>query len=410
MKHELFNQWLRDGQPAMSEALRVHLGACTRCSGEFDEIQAFKTLMAAPDPVLSEKRSAEIRFVLEAESNRKRSTRELESHPRPWFFRIPWAAAVAAAVVAVVLVGGVLLHRLAAAPDGSGTVDSLARVTPAPGARWTRVHMTNTEIVMLEEGTIGLQVTRLSPGQAFMVKTGGDWVEVRGTSFSVTAGDGRLQAVVVTEGVVSVHVSSESLLLLAGQQWIRPSKAPAPPENPASNAVASDGQGPPAAPVVADAPHLPVPPTGPRMTPPAVPADSMTPPATKVAPADSMTPPAKKVAPADSMTPPAKKVAPAEPPAEPPAESPLLIRFSEAYRTLQSGHWRKAVTLFSELLQERGLGSRRADVLFWLAQAHLKGDQHPQAIARLQEFLSTYPHSWRAKDAKEQLRILQTEK
>jgi outer membrane protein assembly factor BamD (BamD/ComL family) len=113
--------------------------------------------------------------------------------------------------------------------------------------------------------------------------------------------------------------------------------------------------------------------------------------------------------PPDSMTPPTDRLPPARTP-DPPAESPLLIRFSEAYRTPQSGNWRKSVTQFTELLQEHGLGAKRADVLFWLAQAHLKGGQHAQAEARLRELLRSYPNAWHAREAKEQLRLLQTEK
>ncbi|MBU1413285.1 tetratricopeptide repeat protein [Myxococcota bacterium] len=398
MKHELFDQWLRDGQPPVSDELRRHLGACPRCSGEYEELLVLRDLTAGPDPLLTEKRSAEIRFTLEAESNRKRSSRELPTRSWLGLPRIPWAFAAAAAALAGILIGGALLVRLAA-DDGHGDADSLAWFGPAPGAeitpdtgaRWSRRSLSGTELVMLEEGTLRIRVRRLAPGQAFMVKTGADWVEVRGTAFSVTAGDGLLQVVEVTEGVVSVHAAAGSLLLLAGQQWRRPAQGPPPPLPPTDPAIAG-GSGTGATP--AD-------PAPPKAT---SPADSMQP------VADSMQPVADSMQPvADSMTPPPNRTLPART-TDPPAESPLLIRFSEAYRTIQAGNWRKAVTLFSDLLQEHGLGAKRADVLFWLAQAHLKGGQHPQAIARLQEFLRSYPNAWHAKDAREQLRLLQTEK
>ncbi len=413
MKHELFDQWLRDGQPPVSDALRRHLGACPRCSGEYEDLLALRDLTAGPDPLLTEKRSAEIRFTLEAESNRKRSSRELPT--RSWLRlpRIPWVFAAAAASLAGILIGGALLVRLAA-DDGHGGPDSLAWfgpgpgsvITPEPGARWSRESLSGTELVMLEEGTLRIRVRRLAPGQAFMVKTGADWVEVRGTAFSVTAGEGQLQTVEVTEGVVSVHAGSGSLLLLAGQQWRRPALGPPPPLPPTDPAIASgSGTGATHGSGTGDTPADPAPPTATN------PADSMQPVADSMQPvADSMRPVQDAMGPVtDSMTPP-----PVSPPAartpDPPAESPLLIRFSEAYRTLQSGNWRKSVTLFSELLQEHGLGAKRADVLFWLAQAHLKGGQHTQAEARLRELLRSYPNAWHAREAREQLRLLQTEK
>ncbi|MBU1070370.1 FecR family protein, partial [Myxococcota bacterium] len=298
MKHELLNDWLRSGQPAMSDALRKHLNVCPLCASELKEIQTYQTLLAGPDPVLTEDRSAEIRFLLEAESNRKRSTREMESHPRPWFLRIPWVPVAAAAVLAGVLFGGVMLFQHAGSGDGSEKADSLARITPAPGARWSREYLSNTEIVMLEEGTIGLHVRRLAPGQSFLVKTGADWVEVRGTAFSVTASEGRLKSVDVAEGVVSVHVAAGSLLLLAGQQWSRtadrtpadrtpaeqtpadrtPAEQPPRPMNLASN--------PPTPPVPTEDPRIPSGlAAGNPLPPPArPPVDSMT------APTDPRTP------------------------------------------------------------------------------------------------------------------------
>lgn len=388
--------WIRQGQPEpMDESLKDHLRICPTCACELEALRALQARLELPGPVISEKKAGEIRFLLEAECNRRKGAgaREVRQAPRyRWILGLVGATALSLGLFFSVR------FFMDKAPARDAAPVSRARILPEAGARWSRVVEGQTELVMLEEGTVEFHVHHLKPGQAFLVKTGTDWVEVRGTRFTVSAAAGLLQKVRVTEGVVSVHVTSENVLLLAGQQWTRPELAAAPelPQEPAKPAP-EPVPGPTAA---ADA--GPMSPTDDAVTPPMRAAPVPEPVRVPEAP---MTPQPQTspqiIAPVDMAPPPH-----ATP--EPLRESEANLRFSEAYRVLQSGNWRRAVTLFSELLQERGLGQKRADVLFWLAQAHLKGGQYEQAILRLNELTQSYPASWRARDAKDQLRLLKS--
>ena len=396
MKHEpdLLNDWLRRGQPSpMDEALKDHLKSCPSCSREFDELLSYQVLLAAPESLIPEKKAAQIRFLLEAECNRKKQAgagARRSVSVRRWAFGL-----VGAAALFLGLFFGVRIFLEARPAEDRPAPASMARIMPQSGARWSRVFEGTTEVIIVEDGTVEFEVNPLGPGQAFLVKTGADWVEVRGTRFSVSSEAGRMQKVNVTEGVVSVHLSSENVLLLAGQQWIRQ------PENQAVHPVAPDStvHSPGPAPDAGQGRQndaLAEPPAPDSANPQSTPAPSAVPVPAPVPPMAPVVEPASMAAGLTQRSP------------EPVLESPTTLKFSEAYRTLQSGNWRRSVTLFTELLQERGLGAKRADVLFWLAQAHLKGGQYDQAIVRLREFTQSYPHSWRAKDAKSQLLQLQS--
>ncbi len=114
-----------------------------------------------------------------------------------------------------------------------------AIVTPAPQTRMSQVSADDIERVLLEHGTVMVQVAPLHGAQRFLVATQDAEVEVRGTRFSVTATQGSLREVVVHEGLVEVRHGGVSLMLGVGDRWSRPETSAADPASKSTAATAS---------------------------------------------------------------------------------------------------------------------------------------------------------------------------
>lgn len=378
--------WIRQGQPdPMDESLQIHFQTCSICTRKLEELRTLQATLDVPGVLISEKKAGEIRFLLEAECNRKQNINQKRFKTT---LRFRWVLGFTSiVVVSLVVFFGIRYFLQKDITTHDGVPIPKTRILPDPDARWNRLVEGLTEIVFIEDGTVRFEVKPLQPGQVFLVKVRDEWVEVRGTRFAVTVARAQLQKVEVTEGVVFVHVNTGNILLLAGQHWNRPvEKIPQQHVPPAilSSTNSNEPTTPNDTSMVVSKPNSPVSESN-RMR------------------NTSATVFSKTIMPDPfhvDMKPPSML-------AEPIKESEINVRFSHAYRVLQSGNWRDAVHLFSDMLQERGLGQKRADVLFWLAQAHIKGGQYEQAITRLRELIQNYPRSWRAKDATEQLRLLQ---
>jgi TolA-binding protein len=79
------------------------------------------------------------------------------------------------------------------------------------------------EVVLLEAGTLRINVRKLVGRDRFLVVCGEEELEVRGTRFEVNAEDGRLVRVRVTEGLVEVRPSADTARMLRpGDEWHRP--------------------------------------------------------------------------------------------------------------------------------------------------------------------------------------------
>lgn len=365
--HRIYEDWLKSGRSTPFEGeLKHHVEHCALCADDFKALTVAEDLFALPG--LDGQTADRIRDRLQAESQKLGERPPLVLGSRGRWLWIP--ALAAAALIALILLLPTL-HRHPA-PVSSGPEFT---ITADAGALWKTLSRGTSTVISVERGAIGFAVRSLSRGESFHVVAGDDWIEVRGTRFRVTVGPAGLEEVRVSEGVVALHTRGIHRLLLAGMNWKRKAAS---------------------VPVVEPAPPVMVttlPPTGP------VPAAMKGSPAVaaprtpRTIPGTSVAPAAMKPAPASSLKHPGETTGPA-------------ARFAAAYRTLQSGNWREALGMLQLLLARPGLGALRADVLFWTAQAHLRGGQYGLARARLEQFLRAYPHSHRATDARKQLALL----
>jgi TolA-binding protein len=187
---------------------------------------------------------------------------------------------------------------------------------------------------------------------------GDDEVEVRGTSFAVTAQADRLVGVHVDHGRVEVRRKAALAMMLgSGQSW-RPELAAAPP--------------PPQTPVT-PAPQAPPPPPAPP--PPRVTVERAPPREAPHAP-------------------------PAPPPdRSPPRRSPEELAYNEAWDALRGNDFRKAALGFERVVALSPAGPLADDAAYWHAVSLARGAHPTEAVAAFREMLDDYPHSPRTGEA-----------
>jgi hypothetical protein len=147
--------------------------------------------------------------------------------------RAPALAVAAVAAAALTVAVGLSVRRashvtppvVASAPPAAdaGTVFA-GEVTAMPGARWTQAREESpgavVERVRLSDGTIAVHVRKQAPGERFLVVAPDGEVEVRGTTFEVTAREGATTSVHVEEGLVAFRrPGAADVVLAAGQTW-----------------------------------------------------------------------------------------------------------------------------------------------------------------------------------------------
>ncbi|MBU1240488.1 tetratricopeptide repeat protein [Myxococcota bacterium] len=399
--HQLYEDWLKSGQVTpMDGELKHHVDNCLECLKDYQSIMEIKATFDAVSAPLSKSSTQRIRMSLQAESQRRSDQPPDPARRFRWWWLIPLTGALAS-----LLLGVLWLKGRSTSIESSGISRGPSfEVFATKGARWHYLSRGHSTVIAVEEGSVDFSVSSLTSGQNFHVISGTDWVEVRGTKFSVTVAGNQLMKVTVSEGVVALHAVGTHRLILSGMSWNR-SRSHNPSDPPQKLAAIS-----------VKTPPLNTPPAIPLTKKPALVSGKNTP--------RSLTPPLKipgqyplspKAPAAMGKKPPiplAKPVPPVttkQPPQMEPQNS-ISAHFAQAYRTLQSGNWREAVGLFQSMLNIQGLGSVRPDVLFWLSQAHLRGGQYGQARARLEQFLRAYPKSWRSRDAQKQLKLLKTMK
>jgi hypothetical protein len=110
-------------------------------------------------------------------------------------------------------------------------------VAPAVGAAWAQTRAGGIERVELRAGTLRIHVRPQRPGERFFVALPDGELEVRGTTFEVTAVDGATSHVVVDEGTVVLRLRGAAEQSLGpGTSWSAPSARGATPPAPASTA------------------------------------------------------------------------------------------------------------------------------------------------------------------------------
>jgi hypothetical protein len=120
----------------------------------------------------------------------------------------------------------------AAGARASIALSTGTRFAIEPGADFTVVQRGATQSFALDAGSVHVDVAKLHAGERFLVQTADAEVEVRGTSFRVTAAapscGGSATRVEVTEGVVVVRSASGETRVPAGERWPQGCDAPTP--------------------------------------------------------------------------------------------------------------------------------------------------------------------------------------
>jgi TolA-binding protein len=354
--------------------IAVHVAACATCRAAWDAEQAaIELARELPVPIPSPARREEVRTAVLAAS----ASAPGRLARRAWLTPAVLGAA-AAGVVAYVAV-----PRSSSQPAPAPPMR--ATVHPHPGARYVATSPSPDEVVQLTDGVVDIDVAPLRPGERFRVIIGDAELEVRGTAFTVTASDQRLQDVAVAHGRVDLRLpSSGPATLGAGQSWH-------------------------AAPVAAVEPSLPSPPPAPS-APPAIapePAIASAPPSPHSAPT---TPAARSrphraaavATPHDPQPPVASEPAPAPPPAKP---SIQVVRsteeqsYDQAWDALRANQFGKAATGFARVLVLAPDGPLAEDASFWRAVALARGQRTAEAVAAFRDFLDGYGASPRRGEA-----------
>ncbi len=154
------------------------------------------------------------------------------SRPRSWA-RIAFASSFGIALVAIASLVAVRsigrrMPMAAAVAPASSSAPRAGTVAPSAGAVWTQSRDGSVERVELEAGTLHVHVRPQGPGERFFVRLPDGEIEVRGTTFDVTALGGFTRHVSVDEGTVVLRLrGGPDRNLGPGTSWAAP-ESPAP--------------------------------------------------------------------------------------------------------------------------------------------------------------------------------------
>jgi FecR protein len=314
--------------------IAAHVDACQRCRATWDQTQAaIELARELPVTVPPAAHREEMRTALLARA-------EVPRRPARPVWLVP-AVAIAAAAG---LVGFVARPRgEAPAPVPAPVPVAVAghhhgTVRPQPGARYLTGTPSPDEVVVLVEGALDIEVAPLHAGERYRVVVGSAEVEVRGTSFTITAREARLVGVRVAHGRVEIRSERGPVITLtAGQSW-QPEVA--------------------AAPVVVAAPVV-APPPRPR------------------APRPAPRPPQVVAAPPPEAAP--AVVAPARAPEE--------VAYDAAWRALRANDFTRAASGFSRVLLLAPDSALVEDASFWHAVALARAGRSAEAVSAFRDFL-----------------------
>jgi TolA-binding protein len=237
MKTDCDRSWeidaLREGKlgDRDAEAFERHASACEVCSATIARDARLRTLAASSAGV--EPNDLSLR------RTRARVLHDV-ANTRPPAWRAPVAIAascMAAAVIALSWIGSrrappALLPPSAVAPVASGSAREASPSEPAAatfagtvlsadGARWFRARDAGVERIRLEEGTMRLSVRHQTAAERFLVELPDGELEVRGTTFTVSASATATERVAVEGGIVALRIRGlpAEVLLQAGESW-----------------------------------------------------------------------------------------------------------------------------------------------------------------------------------------------
>jgi hypothetical protein len=314
------------------DSLADHLAACSRCRESWDGVER-AILLARELPVdmppLAHRE--EMRTALLA-------TPELPRRRAHWTVRTAWFGAVAAAAAIAIWIG----HSPEA--DAVRVEPPRLAIHATGAADYTTV---SSELVRLRDGTITLDVEPLRPGERFRVVVGDGEVEVRGTSFEVTATSDHLIGVRVMRGRVEVRPAGATTMILdPGQSW-----------------------------------HVQVAVVTPPPPPPVVPAPVAPPAPPRVIPR----PPPRAVV-----------VAPEPPPVR---HSPEEVAYNDAWDAMRAADFHAAAVGFARVHALSPAGALADDAAFWQSVALARGGRPAESIVAFRGMIDDYPASPRVGEA-----------
>jgi hypothetical protein len=232
---------LRDGRltGAARENFERHLGICRECTREAEALHALALplrLESADDSMVDELHARRERTRLLAAFDRSR----MESERPPRRSLVVPALAVVLGVVAVLVVGWLVR------PEATSQLEARATVRSVGPAVWSRHLEPNVEKVILDSGTLDIEVRPSSEKRRFLVVLPDGELEDVGTTFRVAVEGGRTTEVTVREGSVLLRLRERSTINLgAGQVWANASDVAPSPMPARSAAPASEPDSPP---------------------------------------------------------------------------------------------------------------------------------------------------------------------
>jgi hypothetical protein len=153
--------------------------------------------------------------------------------PRP---RLSWSRVTFASLVGIALVAFASLvavrsiertHVASAVTTAQSSPTLTGTVAPSVGAAWRQSREGGVERVELQNGSLHVHVRPQGPGERFFVGLPDGEIEVRGTTFDVTALGGFTRRVAVDEGTVVFRLrGSPDRTLGQGTSWTAPESAP----------------------------------------------------------------------------------------------------------------------------------------------------------------------------------------
>jgi TolA-binding protein len=339
------------------ERLRAHLPVCQECNEEWQKLRALAESARAVELELpSAARREQVRGALVAAAG---LVKEERSSARVLWAGVGLALAGAAAGIAAMLIFEPVErteHRAkASAPIAFEVPDTIyrGRVHPHATARFRVLSSSPDERVELDDGTIDVEVEHLRPGERFRVFTQDGEVEVRGTSFTVSAAERRLESVRVMQGRVEVRHSRGITVLEAEETWrAEPLVLPAPPTT--STLVRTEA-------------------AKPRRI--------------------------RTAAPEPAPVPAPVSETPGPTPAAAPAPSLAEISFNQAFAELRAGEFARAAASFARCTEAAPDGALAEDARYWRAVALDRAGDSRLAARALVDFLDRHPASSRAGEA-----------
>lgn len=335
-------------------ALCAHLLECSRCRSEWESLTALRALgreLPYAAPTRAESAARRERLLLAAAASQ--DTLAPMRARRMTGMRAALVLGLAAAA-GLVFLGGAWLGYSRGRTSTPATAFR-GVVQPLGSASFAHQRHREDEWVQLSNGTVHVEVEHLSRGERFRVIMSDGEVEVRGTSFEVSAVHEHLTRVAVVQGRVEVRRPGHAALLLGpGEGWQAERAEPA--ESSRQPAKTVPAPPPPSSP----SPALPLIATlreQPRAHPPRASA------------------------------------------AASPTATPAERLFADGWSALRRSNFASAAAAFRQAVGAGAGEPILEDARFWLGVALARGGERDAAVRALRDFIAHHPAAARRGEA-----------